>query len=124
MRIKALPLSQIKQKNNIEEVITIQRGKDSWNERPQTSGSLTPPLTRAPARVPRLHEHYHRPMPPLQHTHRRHHRRQQPPPSLVAPAATWHMLHHHHPTTEHHRSLINPPPAPSISIPLKAKHPR
>jgi hypothetical protein len=53
MRIKALPLSQSKQKKRTEEVITIQRGKDSWNQRPQTSGSLTPPLTRAPpAHVP------------------------------------------------------------------------
>jgi hypothetical protein len=34
-------LSQNKQKNSAEEVITIQRGKDSWNQRPQTSGSLT-----------------------------------------------------------------------------------
>jgi hypothetical protein len=48
VRIKALPLSQSKQKTRTEEVITIQRGKDSWNQRPQTSGSLTPPLTRDP----------------------------------------------------------------------------
>jgi hypothetical protein len=48
MRIKALPLSQSKQEKRTEGVITIQRGKDSWNQRPQTSGSLTPPLTRAP----------------------------------------------------------------------------
>jgi hypothetical protein len=48
MRIKTLPLSQSKQKKRTEGVITIQRGKDSWNQRPQTSGSLTPPLPRAP----------------------------------------------------------------------------
>jgi hypothetical protein len=48
VRIKALPLSQSKQEKRTEGVITIQRGKDSWNQRPQTSGSLTPPLTRAP----------------------------------------------------------------------------
>jgi hypothetical protein len=52
VRTKALPLSQSKQKKMTEEVITIQRGKDSWNQRPQTPGSSTPPLTRAPARVP------------------------------------------------------------------------
>ena len=52
VRIKALPLSQSKQEKRTEGVITIQRGKDSWNQRPQTSGSLTPPLTRA-----RLHAH-------------------------------------------------------------------
>jgi hypothetical protein len=38
MRIKALPMSQSKQKKRKKEVITIQRGKDSWNQRPQTSG--------------------------------------------------------------------------------------
>jgi hypothetical protein len=64
-----LPLSQSKQEKRTEGVIPIQRGKDSWNQRPQTSGSLTPPLTRAPpARMPRLHAHYHRPTPPLQRT--------------------------------------------------------
>jgi hypothetical protein len=68
VRIKALPLSQSKQKKRTKGVITIQRCKDSWNERPQTSGSLTPPLTRAPRTRARLHAHYHRPTPPLQHT--------------------------------------------------------
>ena len=68
MRIKALPLSQSKQEKRTEGVITIQRGKDSWNQRPQTSGSLTPPLTRAPRTRARLHAHYHRPTPPLQRT--------------------------------------------------------
>ena len=48
VRIKALPLSQSKQEKRTEGVITIHRGKDSWNQRPQTSGSSTPPLTRAP----------------------------------------------------------------------------
>jgi hypothetical protein len=48
VRIKALPLSQSKQEKRTEGVITIQRGKDSWNQRPQTSGSFTPPLTLAP----------------------------------------------------------------------------
>jgi hypothetical protein len=65
VRIKALPLSQTKQEKRTEEVITIQRGKDSWNQRPQTSGSLTPPLTRAPCTRVRLHAHYHRPHPPF-----------------------------------------------------------
>jgi hypothetical protein len=60
VRIKALPLSQSKQEKRTEEVITIQRGKDSWNQRPQTSGSLTPPLTCAPRTRARLHAHYHR----------------------------------------------------------------
>jgi hypothetical protein len=68
VRIKALPLSQNKQKKRTKEVITIQRGKDSWNQRPQTLGSLTPPLTRAPRTRARLHAHYHRPTPPLQRT--------------------------------------------------------
>jgi hypothetical protein len=48
VRIKALPLSQIKQEKRTKGVITIQRGQDSWNQRPQTLGSLTPPLTRVP----------------------------------------------------------------------------
>jgi hypothetical protein len=57
VRIKALPLSQSKQEKRTEGVITIQRGKDSCNQRPQTSGSLTPPLTRAPRTCARLHAH-------------------------------------------------------------------
>jgi hypothetical protein len=63
VRIKALPVSQSKQKKRTKGVITIQRGKDSWNQRPQTLGSLTPPLTRAPRTRACLHAHYHRPMP-------------------------------------------------------------
>jgi hypothetical protein len=47
MRTKALLLSQSKQEKRTEGVITIQRGKDFWNQRPQTSGSLNPPLTLA-----------------------------------------------------------------------------
>jgi hypothetical protein len=100
MRIKALPLSQSKQKKRTG-VITIQRGKDSWNQRPQTSGSSTPPLTRAPRTRARLHAHYRHPCPlcsapPLSHpllqrTHRRHYRQQHRPPlhrtcCLVSPA--------------------------------------
>jgi hypothetical protein len=65
VRTKALPLSQSKHEKRIEGVITIQRGKDSWNQRPQTSGSLTPPLTRAPRTHACLHVHYHRPTPPF-----------------------------------------------------------
>jgi hypothetical protein len=68
VRIKGLPLSQSKQKKRTKGVITIQRGKDSWNQRPQTSRSLTPPLIRAPRTRARLHAHYHRPTPPLQRT--------------------------------------------------------
>jgi hypothetical protein len=109
VRIKALPLSQGKQKTRTKRVITIQRGKDSWNQRPQTSGSLTPPLTRAPHTCARLHAHYHRPTPPFV---------AHPPPSspatgplpLVAPAASCHLLHHYHSTPpEHPRSPIKPP---------------
>jgi hypothetical protein len=90
MRIKALPLSQSKEEKRTEGVITIQRGKDSWNQRPQTSGSSTPPLTCAPHMHARLHAHYHPPTPPLQRTHRRHHRRQHcpPPPSHLLPRVT------------------------------------
>jgi hypothetical protein len=68
MRIKALPLSQSKQEKRTKGVITIQRGKDSWNQRPQTSGPLTPPLTLAPRTRARLHAYYHCPTPPLQCT--------------------------------------------------------
>jgi hypothetical protein len=57
--------SQSKQEKRTKGVITIQRGKDFWNQRPQTSGSSTPPLTRAPRTRARLHAHYHRPTPPL-----------------------------------------------------------
>jgi hypothetical protein len=63
VRIKALPLSQSKQEKRIEGVITIQRGKDSWNQRPQTSGSSTPPLTLTPRTRARLHARYRRPPP-------------------------------------------------------------
>ena len=84
VRIKALPLSQSKQEKRTEGVITIHRGKDSWNQRPQTSGSLTPPLIRAPCtRAPPpttapcpLYSALPPPTPPLQRTHRHHHRRQ------------------------------------------------
>jgi hypothetical protein len=119
VRIKALPLSQSKQEKRTEEVITIQRGKDSWNQRPQTSGSLTPPLTRAPCTRARLHAHYRRPRPPLQRTTTAHTpfvahpsplSPATPPPPHVAPAAAWHLLHHHRSAPEHSRSPINPPP--------------
>jgi hypothetical protein len=135
VRIKALPLSQSKQKKRTEEVITIQRGKDSWNQRPQTSGSLTPPLTRTPPRtrtpppcaLPPPHTpfaaHYRHP-PPLQRTHRRHHRRQQAPLPLVASAAAWHLFHHQHSTPRAPPRMTltckTPPPAPSVPIPSKA----
>jgi hypothetical protein len=68
VRIKALPLSQSKEEKRTKGVITIQRDKDSWNQRPQTLGSLTPPLTHASHTRARLHAHYHRPTPPLQLT--------------------------------------------------------
>jgi hypothetical protein len=47
-----------------------------------------------------------------------------PSPS-IALVALCHLLHHHHSAPEHHlacRSPINPPPAPSTPISLKAKH--
>jgi hypothetical protein len=128
VEIKALPLSQSKQEKRTEEVITIQRGKDSWNQRPQTSGSLTPPLTRA-----RLHAHYyHRPRPFAAHYHRRpapfaaH-----PPPPLspatpgpspcrtrcrVAPTPSP-LLRNRTPPL----AYKTPPPAPSTPISHKAK---
>jgi hypothetical protein len=71
VKTKALPLSQSKQKKRTEGVITIQRGKDSWNQRPQTSGSSTPPLTRAPRMRACLHAHYHHPSPPFTSHYRR-----------------------------------------------------
>jgi hypothetical protein len=113
-------LSQSKQKNRTEEVITIQRGKDSWNQRPQTSGSSTPPLTRASRTRARLHAHYHRPRPPLQRTH--HHYRQQHPPSITH-VASCHLLHHHHSTPPRApHSPINPHQLPQLSSRSKAKH--
>jgi hypothetical protein len=77
--IKALPLSQSKQEKRTEGVITIQRGKDSWNQRPQTSGSSTPhacppPCALAPPPMPPL-QRTTAAHPPLQRTHHRHHRR-------------------------------------------------
>jgi hypothetical protein len=134
MRIKALPLSQSKQKKRTEGVITLQRGKDSWNQSPQTSGSSTPPPTRAPrmralppTTVPLpLAAHYRRPTPPLQRTHCRHHRQQHRPPPLVVFAAAWHLLHHHHSATEHPHSSIKPPhqlpqfPSQSKTLPIES----
>jgi hypothetical protein len=134
VRIKALPLSQSKQEKRTEGVITIQRGKDSWKQRPQTSGSLTPPLTRAPARVPAFMRtsttahapfaaHYRCPPPFAAHP--------LPPSSpatcplpLAAFAAVCHLLHHHHSSPKHHHQCCSPinPPAPSTPISLKAKH--
>jgi hypothetical protein len=116
VRIKALPLSQSQQEKRTEEVITIQRGKDSWNQRPQTSGSLTPPLTRAPCmRAP----------PPyaLSPPHAHHHYRRQHQPSFpsVASAASCHLLHHHHSTTEHPHSPIKLPHQ-LPQFPSQAKH--
>jgi hypothetical protein len=99
VRIKALPLSQSKQKRTTKEVIIIKRDKDSWNQRPQTSGSSTPPLTCAPRTRARLHAHYHRPTPSFA--------AHPPPPSSPAtaplhrPATSCHLFHHHtpHPST-------------------------
>jgi hypothetical protein len=114
VRIKALPLSQSKQKKRIEGVITIQRGKDSWNQRPQTSGSLTPPLTRAPRTRARLHAHPHRhPRPLLQRTHRHRRRQQAPlPMSRLLPRVTCSIT-----TTPHPRApplAYNPPQLPQL----------
>jgi hypothetical protein len=114
VRIKALPLSQSKQKKRTKEVITIQRGKDSWSQRPQTLGSLTPPLTRAslhacPASMRSttaphpLWSALPPPMPPLQHTHRIHHCRQHQPPPL-------------------HRTCCRVAPAPSPPLAYKFPH--
>jgi hypothetical protein len=132
VRIKALPLSQSKQEKRTEGVITIQRGKYSWNERPQTSGSLTPPLTRAPRTRARLHAHYRHPrplcsaLPPPTPPFAAH-----PPPSSPAtgpplpmsrllPRVTCSITTTPH--LEQHlacQSPINPPPAPSVPIPSK-----
>jgi hypothetical protein len=137
VRIKALPLSQSKQEKRTEGVITIQRGKDSWNQRPQTSGSSTPPLTRAPRTRARLHAHYHHPRPPLQRTttaappplqrtHRHHccRQHQAPPFPSVACAATWHLLHHHHSALEHHLAYRSPIKLPHQlpQLPTRSKH--
>jgi hypothetical protein len=133
VRIKALPLSRSKQEKRTKGVITIQRDKDSWNQRPQTSGSLTPPLTRAPRTCARLHAHYHRPTPPLQRTTATHTPFCSAPTAIVAgnrppfplshllPRVTCSITTTPH-TPEHPRSPITPPPAPSTPISLKAKH--
>jgi hypothetical protein len=129
VRIKALPLSQSKQKKGTEEVITIYRGKDSWNQRPQTSGSSTPPLTCAPrTRAPppttahaALCSALPPPTPPLQRTHR-HYRQQHHPPS-IAPAASCHLIRHpplHTPRAPPSVPLTYKPPGPSVPIPSKA----
>jgi hypothetical protein len=130
VRIKVLPLSQSKQEKRTEGVITIQRGKDSWNQRPQTSGSSTPPLTRAPPHVclspcalPPPHApfaaHYRHPCPLLHRTHAIV-AGNRPPLPLVTPAASCHLLHHRHSAPEHPHSPIKPPaPAPSVPIPSK-----
>jgi hypothetical protein len=127
VRIKALPLSQSKQKKRTKGVITIQRGKDSWNQRPQTSGSLTPPLTRAPRTRARLHAHYHRPMPPFAaHPPPLSPATPGPPFPSVASAATWHLLHHHHSAPEHHLAYRSPIKLPHQlpQFPSQAKHSR
>ena len=153
MRIKALPLSQSKQKKRTEGVITIQRGKDSWNQRPQTSGSLTPPLTRAPLTRACLHAHYRRPHPlysalPPPHApfaahyrHPRHLCSALPPPTppfaahptpsslatgplpLVAPATSCYLLHHRHSAPEQ-PPLAYKPPHQLPQSPSQAKHSR
>jgi hypothetical protein len=120
VRIKALPLSQSKQEKRTKGVITIQRGKNSWNQRPQTSGSSTPPLTHAPTRVPRLQPSP--PTPPLQRTHRHHHRRQHQPPlplSCLLPRVTCSLTTPPHPCIPLAYKI--PQPAPSIPTSLKAK---
>jgi hypothetical protein len=125
--IKALPLSQSKQEKRTG-VITIQRGKDSWNQRPQTSGSSTPPLTHAPRTRARLHAHYYHPTPPLQRTTAAHapFAAHPPPPSppatpfphrtccLVSPTPSP-PLRTRAPTL----AYKTPPPAPSVPIPSK-----
>jgi hypothetical protein len=112
VRIKALPLSQSKQKKRTKGVITIQRDKDSWNQRPQTSGSLTPPLTCAPRTRARLPAPDRRPRPPPGGS---------PSPCrtccLVSPTPSP-PLRDRTPTL----TYKTPPPAPSTPILLKAKH--
>ena len=133
MRIKALPLSQSKQEKRTEGVITIQRGKDSWNQRPQTSGSSTPPLTRAPPTRARLHAHYHSPTPPFAAHYRR------PRHLCSAPTATIIAGNTRPPSPYRTRCRVaptpspllrnrtpplaykSPPPSPSTPISLKAK---
>ena len=119
MRIKALPLSQSKQEKRTEGVITMQGGKDSWNQRPQTSGSLTPPLTRAPRTRARLHAHYRRPPPFAAHP---------PPPSSSAPGPLPLRRTYCHVAPTPSPLLRNQtpplaykttPPAPSVPIPSK-----
>jgi hypothetical protein len=133
--IKALPLSQSKQEKRTKGVITIQRGKDSWNQKPQTSGSSTPPLTRAPARVPTSMRNSTAAHAPLQRTTAAHAPLQRttaahppfaahplPPSSpataplpLVAPAALCHLLHHYHSTPPEHPPLAYKPLTSSLN---------
>jgi hypothetical protein len=130
VRIKALAVSQSKQEKRTKGVITIQRGKDSWNQKPQTSGSLTPPLTRAPRTRARLHAHYHHPTPPLQRTIATHAPFCSAPTAIVAgkrppsPCRTYCLvsptpsppLRTRAPTL----AYKTPPPAPSVPIQIKA----
>jgi hypothetical protein len=71
VRIKALPLSQSKQKKRTKGVITIH--------------ACSPPCALPPPHAP-FAAHYRHPCPLLQRTHR-HRRRQQAPLLLVAPTA-------------------------------------
>jgi hypothetical protein len=125
VRIKALPLSQSKQEKRTKGVTTIQRGKNSWNQRPQKSGSSTPPLTRAPrarAAPPCA--------PPPPHFPFAAHPPPPSPPATPSPlpivvfAATWHLLHHRHSAPEHHlayRSPIKPPTSSLNSYSTQSK---
>jgi hypothetical protein len=108
VRIKALPLSQSKQEKRTKGVITIQRGKDSWNQGPQTLGSSTPPLTRAPRTRARLHAHYHRPTPPFAAHYRR------PRHLCSAPTATIIAGNTRPPSPCRTRCRVAPTPSPPL----------
>jgi hypothetical protein len=115
MRIKALPLSQSKQKKRTK-VIIIHRGKDSWNQRPQTSGSSTPPLTRAPRTRVSPPCALPPPTPPLQRTHRHYRQQHQPPPSHLLPRVTCSITSTPHPSsTSHTARLYTPHQLPQLS---------
>jgi hypothetical protein len=118
VRIKAIPLSQSKQKKRTEGVITIQRGKDSWNQRPQTSGSLTPPLTRAPRTRARLHAHHHRPTPPFCSAPTTITASNTTTPSCLLPHVTCSITTTPHPPSTP-LAYKTPTPAPSVPIPSK-----
>jgi len=131
VRIKALPLSQSKQKKRTKGVITIQRQRflepETTNIRvidptthPCPPHACPPPCALPPPHAP-LCSALPPPTPPLQRTHRHHHRRQHQAPSpyrtrcRVAPTPSP-LLRNRTPT------LAYKPPHQLPQLPTRSKH--